>query len=86
MKDWMCKNRSVKFGLTKKKKKKTQRGTEMDESELDRIWAIGKLNHKEVNSESETKMETETYSKSFNCRYFKNFECGTNGDDSFTAR
>ena len=31
-------------------------------------------------------MENETYSKSFNCRYFKNFECGTNGDDSFTAR
>ena len=35
---------------------------------------------------SETKMENETYSKSFNCRYFKNFECSTNGDDSFTER
>ena len=31
-------------------------------------------------------MENETYSKSFNCRYFKNFESSTNGDDSFTAR
>jgi len=51
---------------------------------FDRKWPIGKLNHKEV--KSETKVENETYSKSFNCRYFKNFECGTNGDDSFTAR